>query len=137
MGGSSNQNIYHSDFPKISSNYDKKAPSVLNNPQPVPYQKVTKPNNSKGYEQQLGQCTRTFSLHFGPDFSSKDKEYTCCPKTKNCIKNNPLTHYETETLVGKFSTAMPKVELIRKNFIQQNQLSGGGGALITILGIFY
>lgn len=30
------------------------------------------------------------------------------------------------TLVGNFSTTMLKVELIRKIFIQQTQLSGGG-----------
>ena len=41
------------------------------------------------------------------------------------------------TLFGKFSTTMPKVELIRKSFIQQNQLSRGGGStlLTTMLNI--
>lgn len=29
------------------------------------------------------------------------------------------------TLIGKFSTTMPKFELVRKSFINKTQLSGG------------
>ncbi|XP_027774294.1 signal transducer and activator of transcription A-like [Solanum pennellii] len=48
MGGSSDQNKYDRDFPKISMNYDKQAPSARNNRQPTPNKKVIVPNNAKG-----------------------------------------------------------------------------------------
>lgn len=40
-----------------------------------------------------------------------------------------LTVYCKYTLVRKFSTTMPNVELIRKTFIQQTRLSGLGGCI--------
>lgn len=47
-----------------------------------------------------------------------------------------LTLYYKYTLVWKFSTTMPKVELIKKRFIQQTQLSGGPTLLTKMLNMF-
>jgi len=48
----------------------------------------------------------------------------------------PLAEVCKYTLIGKFTHTMPKVELIRKSFIVQTQLSGGSRLLITMQGMF-
>ncbi|KAG5595247.1 hypothetical protein H5410_036479 [Solanum commersonii] len=121
-GENSNPNNYHKDFPKISSNYDRHNISNQKN------QQTTHPDQSKvpsnpNYNQKAEPGPATNIELVPPRHMTKQGQPAVIYDMDDFM--NKLTVDCKYTLIGKFSTTMPKIELIRKSFILQTQLNGG------------
>lgn len=128
---------YHTNFPKISSNFDRQTqrgnnekndpPSGNTNfpksdqvPEPAPYTVI------QTYADRLrhNQAKKGISIKLTePKITTKQGLPSVLYVKDEVIKD--LAAACKYTLFGKFVYTMPKVELIRKNFILQTQLSGG------------
>uniref|UniRef100_M1DF29 Uncharacterized protein n=1 Tax=Solanum tuberosum TaxID=4113 RepID=M1DF29_SOLTU len=130
------QQAYHSNFPRISSNFDRQGPKSnnarLERPQP-PYpsknDQVAEPapyTVVQTYADRLrhNQAKSVVTINLtAPEITTKQGLHAVLYMKEEVIKD--LASACKYTLIGKFSYTMPKVELIKKNFILQTQLSGG------------
>ncbi|KAH0730257.1 hypothetical protein KY289_001445 [Solanum tuberosum] len=134
------QQVYQDNFPRISSNFDKQAPKTntnnvrsdrppVNPPNlpktnhlaaPAPYTVVQNYADRLRYNQ--AKCDVPIILT-APEITTKQGLPAVLYVKEEVMRD--LAAACKFTLIGKFSYTMPKLELIRKNFILQTQLSGG------------
>ncbi|KAH0639205.1 hypothetical protein KY285_035791 [Solanum tuberosum] len=134
------QHVYQENFPRISSNFDKSVQKVNatnvrydrstgNIPippktdplaAPAPYTVVQTYADRLRYNQ--AKCDVSITLT-APEITTKQGLPAVLYGKEEVMKDLAATC--KYTLIGKFSNTMPKVELIRNNFILQTQLSGG------------
>ncbi|KAG5606100.1 hypothetical protein H5410_027592 [Solanum commersonii] len=74
------------------------------------------------------KISNNFENHAKKDQLSELAPYTVVQTIAARLRHNQAHHCKY-TLIEKFSSTMPKMELIRKSFIMQTQLIGGGGNL--------
>lgn len=144
---STRQHNYQTNFPKISSNFDNpvhrnlvdrsefpsgpsdKFPKKDQIKEPAPYTVV------QTYADRLrfNQSRKGVSINLSePEITTKQGLPAVLYVKDEVLKD--LASTCKFTLIGKFIYTMPRLELIRKNFILQTQLSGGGlKLLISIL----
>ncbi|KAG5606139.1 hypothetical protein H5410_027631 [Solanum commersonii] len=113
-GGNSDPNNYHKAFPKISNNFDKQAPPNQKS------QQISHPNQPKVIQTLAARLRKIHvahatSIELGQPVVIYDMDDFMNKLTVDC----------KYTLIGKFNTPMPKVELIRESFIMKTQLKGG------------
>ncbi|KAH0672722.1 hypothetical protein KY290_024950 [Solanum tuberosum] len=106
------QQVYHSNFPRISSNFDRQVPTSNVN--------IARPERTPSNPQKNDQAKCEVNIHLTtPEITTKQglpavlyvKDEIICDLAASC----------KFTFIGKFSYTMPKVDLIRKNFILQTQ----------------
>ncbi|KAH0667851.1 hypothetical protein KY290_027474 [Solanum tuberosum] len=134
------QQVYQENFPRISINFDKSVQKVnANNVRndrppgnipnlpktnplvaPTPYTVVQTYADRLRYNQ--AKCDVSITLAT-PEITTKQGLPVVLYVKEEVMKDLAAT--SKYTLIGKFSNTMPKVELIRNNFILQTQLSGG------------
>ncbi|KAH0729944.1 hypothetical protein KY289_001132 [Solanum tuberosum] len=134
-------------FPRVSNNFAKKVPYHQRNKpdvrQPSMYKEQPSQNpqhNSKNEntpEPAPYTVVQTLTARLRQNQSKYDTPLDITATAFTTKQGLPAVIFEIDdflvklaerwkyTLVGKFSNTMPKVELIRKNFILQTQLSGG------------
>ncbi|KAH0737903.1 hypothetical protein KY290_036608 [Solanum tuberosum] len=134
------QQVYQENFPRISSHFDKSVQksnatnvrydrptgNIPNLPKtdplvaPAPYTVVQTYADKLRYNQ--AKCDVSITLT-SPEITTKQALPAVLYVKEEVMKDLAATC--KYTLIGKFSNTMPKVELIRNNFILQTQLSGG------------
>ncbi|KAH0781472.1 hypothetical protein KY290_001070 [Solanum tuberosum] len=134
------QQVYQDNFPRISRNFDKQAPKTntnhvrrdrppVNPPNlpktdpltaPAPYTVVQTYADRLRYNQ--AKCDVSIILT-APEITTKQGLHAVLYVKEEVMRDLAATC--KFILIGKFSYTMPKLELIRKNFILQTQLSGG------------
>uniref|UniRef100_M1E0W5 LINE-type retrotransposon LIb DNA, complete sequence, Insertion at the S14 site n=1 Tax=Solanum tuberosum TaxID=4113 RepID=M1E0W5_SOLTU len=134
------QQDYQSNFPRISSNFDRQEPKSNTNIARIDRPQFQPPNSSKPdqvaepapytvvqtYADRLrhNQAKSEVSITLtAPEITTKKVYLLFCHIKEEIIKD--LAAACKYTLIGKFSTTMPNVDLIRNNFILQTQLSAG------------
>ena len=137
---------YHNNFPKVSSNFDRPVPRKMNEkndqyptnnfnkkdhiPEPAPYTIV----QTYAHRLRHNQDKKGVSIKLTePEITSKQGLPAVLYVKDELVKD--LASTCKFTLIGKFIYTMPRVDLIRKNFILQTQLSGGVKIAILILGM--
>ncbi|KAH0673688.1 hypothetical protein KY285_012469 [Solanum tuberosum] len=147
-GGNAESNKYQKDFPKIFSNFDRHTTSNQKN------QQTTHPNQPKGPTNLNENQNTKHDLNVEPVpytvvqilaarlrkiHATHATTIELNPPRHTTKQGQPAVIYDMDdflnklivdcqyTLIGKFSTTMPKIELIQKSFILQTQLNGGGG----------
>ncbi|KAK4707181.1 hypothetical protein R3W88_033254 [Solanum pinnatisectum] len=145
-GGSIELNKYYNDFPKISSNFEKHIAATLNSQQTSHAQQLTgtskpKENQYNKQEQNIEPApytvVQTLAARLRQIHSAQTQTIELVPPRHTTKQGQPAVIYDMDdfmnklaldckyTLIGKFSSTMPKVELIRKSFIMQTQLNEG------------
>ncbi|KAG5576485.1 hypothetical protein H5410_056619 [Solanum commersonii] len=112
------QQVYHDNFPRISSNFDKQVPKANTNN--VRSDLVQTYADRLRYNQ--AKCDVPITLT-APEITTKQDLLVVLYVKEKVMRD--LAAACKYTLIGKFSNTMPKVELIRNNFILQIQLSAG------------
>ncbi|TMW88919.1 hypothetical protein EJD97_017903 [Solanum chilense] len=115
-----NQN-YQSDFPKISSNFDRPINRNVADKNDPPSGNT---DNLTKKDQPLEPSKKGVTIKLtDPEITTKQGLPAVLYVKDEVVKD--LASTCKYTLIGKFIYTMPRVELIRKNFILQTQLSGG------------
>ncbi|TMX04713.1 hypothetical protein EJD97_005592, partial [Solanum chilense] len=121
----------------MTSNFDKSVPRIMNEkpdnppgpnnfskkdhiPEPAPYTVIQTYADRLRYNQ--SKCGETIKLT-EPEITTKQGLPAVLYVKEEVVKD--LANTCKFTLIGKFIYTMPRIELIRKNFILQTQLSGG------------
>ena len=129
---------YQQNFPKISSNFDRPASRNLVNKRDLPLgdtDTLTKKDQSQ--EPAPYTVIQTYADRLRFNQSKKGVSINLTEPEITTKQGLPAVLYVKDevmkglastcryTLIGKFIYTMPRVELIRKNFILQTQLAGG------------
>lgn len=135
---------YQTNFPKISINFDR--PSNQNRTEKIDPPLGNADNlPKKDQSQELAPYTviQTYADRLRFHQSKKGVSIKLSEPENTTKQGIPTVLYVKDkvvkelastckfTLIGKFIYTMPRVELIRKNFILQTQLSWGGGVKIA------
>ncbi|KAH0737774.1 hypothetical protein KY290_036479 [Solanum tuberosum] len=145
-GGNTEPSNYHSDFPKLSSNFDRHINSNQQNQQ-IHQSNQSKEPNTANENQKTKQdpsvepapytVVQTLAARIRQIHTTQITPIELIPPKHTTKQGQPAVIYDMDdfmnklavdckyTLIGKFSTTMPKIELIRKSFILQTQLNGG------------
>ncbi|KAK4707014.1 hypothetical protein R3W88_033428 [Solanum pinnatisectum] len=145
-GGITKLTAYQKDFPRISSNYEKHIPSSQKNQQAIQPQQITEANKTKENQNNKQEhrkepapytVVQTLAARLRQLHVVHADPIRLVPPSHTTKQDQPTVIYDMDdfmnklavdciyTIIGKFSSTMPKVELIRKNFIMQTQLNGG------------
>ncbi|KAH0776722.1 hypothetical protein KY290_008133 [Solanum tuberosum] len=146
QGENSDPNSYHNAFPKISNNFEKNIPqnqkSQPNN-NPNPSTDETTPNITQHAKKDQNSepapytVVQTMAARLRHNQAQQETPIELVPPKITSKQGLPAIIYDRDdymtklaadckyTLIGKFSSTMPKMELIRKSFILQTQLIGG------------
>ncbi|KAH0689099.1 hypothetical protein KY289_016457 [Solanum tuberosum] len=134
------QQDYHSNFPRISSNFDRQVPKSNVNIARIDRPQFPPPNSSRidpVAEPAPYTLVQTYADRLRNNQAKSDVSITLTAPEITTKQALPAVLYVKDeiikdlaaackyTLIEKFSTTMPKVDLIRNNFILQTQLSGG------------
>lgn len=144
----SKKNLYCRELPKISRNFEKCGPNIQNNNKNIPNPNTNASNSTKSPPATIWDKVReltpstlieTFVPRVGHILVTLSLtivlKTTSVQTTKQGQQDVIFDRYDylhTQTVdckftfVGKFSTIIPKVELIRKIFIHKTQLRGEG-----------
>ncbi|KAH0716635.1 hypothetical protein KY285_012666 [Solanum tuberosum] len=146
QGEHSDPNSYHNAFPKISNNFERHAPQTHKNQHtnnPTPSTDETTPNNPPQTKREQNSepapytVVQTMAARLRHNQAQQENPIELVPPKITSKQGLPAIIYDMEdfmtklavdckyTLIGKFSSTMPKMELIRKSFILQTQLTGG------------
>lgn len=133
----------HPAFPKVSANFDKPAHKSSQHNQ---LEKSTKPDattSAISYKNKLVSepapftVVQTYATRLRANHIASEVPIQLVEPTLTTRQGLPAVIFDTEdvmvkladrckfTLIGKFTNPMPKMELIRKSFTQQTQLTGG------------
>ncbi|KAH0716637.1 hypothetical protein KY290_012824 [Solanum tuberosum] len=144
--GSSETTNYHKEFPKISNNFDRQANSNHKGQQVQHPNQSKFPNNpienlntkeDKSTEPAPYTVVQTLAARLRQIHATHAASIELVPPRHTTKQGQPAVIYDMDdfmnklavdckyTLIGKFSTNMPKIDLIRKSFILQTQLNGG------------
>ena len=129
---------YHTNFPKISSNFDRNVNRKVIDKNDPPLANIDK-STKKDQPQEPAPYTviQTYADRLRFNQSKKDVSIRLTEPEITTKKGLPAVLYVKDevvndmastckfTLIGKFIYTMPRVELIRKNLILQTQLLGG------------
>ncbi|KAG5580322.1 hypothetical protein H5410_050949 [Solanum commersonii] len=119
-------NNYHKNFPKLSSNFDRHTNSNQQTQQMKQPSHPKEPNTPNENNNKLRQihATQTSSIELVPPRHTTKQGQPAMIYDMDDFMNKLVVDCKY-TLIGIFSTTMPKIELIRKSFIIQTQLNGG------------
>ncbi|PHT59573.1 hypothetical protein CQW23_01936 [Capsicum baccatum] len=130
-------------FPKISTNFEKHTPK---SDHPNQWEKSTQPaatTSATSYRNKLVPepapftVIQTYAARLRANHIKNEVPIQLVEPTLTTRQGLPAVIFDTDdvmvkladrckfTLIGKFTNSMPKMELIRKNFILQTQLTGG------------
>ncbi|KAG5606156.1 hypothetical protein H5410_027648 [Solanum commersonii] len=139
-------NSYHNAFPKISNNFEKHVPKTQksqhsnNQNQSTDETTPNSPQHTKrdqNSEPAPYTVVQTMAARLRHNQAEQETPIELVPPKITSKQGLPAIIYDMDdfmtklavdckyTLVGKFSNTMPKMELIRKSFILQTQLTGG------------
>ncbi|KAG5568560.1 hypothetical protein H5410_064421 [Solanum commersonii] len=146
QGEYSDPNSYHNAFPKISNNFEKHTPQTHKNQHTNNTNQSTDettpnnpPQNKKDQNSEPAPYTvvQTMAVRLRHNQAQLENPIELVPPKITSKQGLPAIIYDMDdfmtklavdckyTLIGKFSSTMPKMELIRKSFILQTQLTGG------------
>ncbi|KAH0736057.1 hypothetical protein KY285_011764 [Solanum tuberosum] len=144
--GNSGPNDYQKAFPKISSNFDKhtlpnQEGQQIKHPTQIKSINHTNETQTITRDQTIEPApytvVQTLAARLRQIHATQAISIELVPPKHTTKQGQPAVIYDMDdymnklavdckyTLIGKFSTTMPKVELIRKSFIMQTQLNGG------------
>ncbi|KAH0712245.1 hypothetical protein KY289_008204 [Solanum tuberosum] len=145
-GEYSEPNSYHNAFPKISNNFEKHTPQTHKNQHTNNTNQSTDettpnspPQNKKDQNSEPAPYTvvQTMAARLRHNHAQHENPIELVPPKITSKQGLPAIIYDMDdfmtklavdckyTLIGKFSSTMPKMELIRKSFTLQTQLTGG------------
>ncbi|KAG5568615.1 hypothetical protein H5410_064366 [Solanum commersonii] len=138
--------IQQQDFPKLSSNFDRHISSNQQSQQIHQSNQSKEPSNpnqnqntkqNQSVEPAPYTIVQTLAARLRQIHATQATPIELVPPKHTTKQGQPAVIYDMDdfmnklvvdckyTLIGKFSTTMPKIELIRKSFILQTQLNGG------------
>ncbi|TMW87743.1 hypothetical protein EJD97_019532 [Solanum chilense] len=128
---------YQHNFPKLTSNFDRTLPRTGNEKQDPPLGTNNFPKKDHIPEPAPYTVIQTYADRLRYNQSKRGENIKLTEPEITTKQGLPAVLYVKEevvkdlastckfTLIGKFIYTMPRIELIRKNFILQTQLSGG------------
>ena len=128
---------YQHNFPKLTSNFDRNLPRIGNEKQDPPSGTNNFPKKDHIPEPAPYTVIQTYADRLRYNQSKRGENIKLTDPEITTKQGLPAVLYVKEevvkdlastckfTLIGKFIYTMPRIELIRKNFILQTQLSGG------------
>ncbi|KAG5599229.1 hypothetical protein H5410_030599 [Solanum commersonii] len=146
QGEHSDPNNYHNAFPKISNNFEKHTPQTHKNQHtnnPIQSTDENTPSNPPQTKREQNSepapytVVQTMAARLRHNQAQQENPIELVPPKITSKQGLPAIIYDMNdymtklavdckyTLIGKFSSTMPKMELIRKSFILQTQLTGG------------
>ncbi|KAH0684401.1 hypothetical protein KY285_021903 [Solanum tuberosum] len=144
--GNTEPSNYHRDFPKLSSNFDRHTNSNQQNQQihqSNQPKETSNPHENQNPKQNQSvvpapyTVVQTLAARLRHIHATQTTPIELVPPKHTTKQGQPAVIFDMDdfmnklavdckyTLIGKFSTTMPKIELIRKSFILQTQLNGG------------